>query len=70
MVIPRWSLGALYTSANLTDYSMFKDLYKLMDGRNIYGKVKALRDRNTTILALVALISSRLMYIACRSVKL
>ena len=70
MVIPRWSLGALYTSANLTDYSTFKDLYKLMDGRNIYGKVKALRDRNTTVLALVALISSRLMYIACRSVKL
>lgn len=70
MVIPRWSLGALYTSANLTDYSTFKDLYKLMDGRNIYGKVKSLRDRNTTILALVALISSRLMYIACRSVKL
>ena len=70
MVIPRWSLGALYTSANLTDYSTFKNLYKLMDGRNIYRKVKALRDRNTTILALVALFSSRLMYIACRSVKL
>lgn len=70
MIIPRWSLGALYTSANLTEYEVFKDLYKLMDGKGIYSKVKTLKDRNTTILALVAFMSCRLMYVACRSVKL
>lgn len=70
MIIPRWCLGALYTSANISKYQTFKQIYEEMEGKKILKKIKGINDRNTTILAIVAKISPLFMYYSCRSVKL
>lgn len=70
LILPRWSLGALYTSANLTEFKTFKNIYNTLDGKHLYDKVKIMKDRNSNILAMVAKINPWLLYLACRSVKL
>lgn len=70
LILPRWSLGALYTSANITEYKIFKNIYGVLSGKEIFDKVKVMKDRNSNILGLIAKISPRLLYISCRSIKL
>ena len=70
LIIPRWSLGALYTASNTCDYKTFKKLYKLMEGRQLLKRTLRLKDRNTSILAFISFVSPRLLYTASRSIKL
>ena len=70
MIVPRWSLGTLYTSAKLLDYKEYKELYTLMNGEKILDNIKAINDRNSYLLAFVAKLSPKLLYDLCRKMKL
>lgn len=66
MIFPRWSLGALYTSAKLVTYEEFKSLYAIMDGKQILNKLQGIKDARSILLATLAKLSQKLLYIACR----
>lgn len=70
MILPRWSLGTLYTSAKLLDYDKYKELYDLVGGKTILNKIRNINDRNSYLLAFVSKLSPKLLYKLCRSLKL
>ena len=70
MVLPRWSLGALYTASNSCDYKSFKELYDLVEGRKLFKQTLKIKDLNTSILGFISFLSPRLLYLASRSIKL
>lgn len=70
MILPRWSLGTLYTSAKLLDYDKYLELYDLVDGKHILDNIRNIKDRNSYLLALVSKLSPKLLYKLCRRMKL
>lgn len=65
LIIPRWSLGALYSSAALCDYRTFKTIYQEMDGQELLRKIKGIKDLKSYLLATVSFLSPKLLYELC-----
>lgn len=70
MILPRWELGTLYSSASLMDYEEYHELYKMMEGRTILKKVIGIGEIKAYLLALVSSISPRLLYALCKRMDL
>lgn len=69
-ILPRWELGALYTSAKLLSFDDYKNLYLHMDGKTILKRIKGIKERNAYLLAFVCFISPKLLYFLCRKLNL
>lgn len=70
MIIPRWSLGTLYTSAKLLEYKDYLKLYELVEGKEILKRINNINDIKSKVLAYVCNISPKLLYTICRLIKL
>ena len=70
VVLPRWELGTLFTASKLVDYDNYLKLYKMMDGRNILNKIITIKEAKAYLLALVAKLSPKMLYLLCRKMNL
>lgn len=70
MIVPRWSLGAIYSGANLLGKDEFNSLYNRMNTRRVLWKIINIRDLNSYLLAFVAWLSPSLLYWLCRRLNL
>ena len=70
LILPRWSLGVLYTSSNILNKDEFMKLYKTVDGKNLLKKIKGIGEIKAYLLALVSAISPNLLYTLLRKLKL
>lgn len=66
--LPRWEIGALYTSAKIMDYSNFLNVEKAMNGKCLYKELKGFKDVKARLLALMLMVSKKLFYILTRKV--
>ncbi|MBQ6478102.1 MAG: glycosyltransferase [Erysipelotrichaceae bacterium] len=69
-ILPRWKLGALYSAAKLLDYSDYRKLYEIMEGRKILSQIKGIGERNAYLLGAVCSFSPRVLYELCRRLNL
>lgn len=69
-ILPRWQLGALYTSASLLNRDDFLRLYEKMDGKTILRRLRGIKENKAYLLAFVSMVSGRLLYALCRRMNL
>ena len=69
-ILPRWELGTLYTSVNLLEYSDYKKIYELMDGRSILKRISGIGELKAYLLAMISALSCRLLYSLCKRMDL
>lgn len=69
-ILPRWELGTLYSLATLMDYSQYKQIYEMMDGRTILKRISGIGENKAYLLALVSSISPKLLYELCKRMNL
>ena len=70
ILLPRWQLGALYTSARICEYTDFKKIYDEMDGKAILKHIVGIGEIKAYLLATICSISPRLLYKLCRRMDL
>ena len=70
MIVPRWQLGALYTSSNLLDYDDYKKIYDEMQGRTILKRLIHIKEKKAYLLATVCSLSPKMLYWLCRKLNL
>lgn len=70
LILPRWQLGTLYTSASLMDKDEFCDVYYMMDGKTMISRIAGIGEIKAYALALVCSLSPNLLYSLCRKVDL
>ena len=70
MILPRWELGTLYTSARMCKYDDFKKIYDEMDGKTIFRRVFGIGEIKAYLLAAVCSTSPKLLYNLCRRMDL
>lgn len=66
--LPRWELGALYTSSKLLDYIEFTNVSFTMNSKGIYRRLVGFKDIKAKILSFVLFVSNRIFYYICRKV--
>lgn len=69
-ILPRWQLGALYTSASLLNRDDFLRLYEKMDGKTILRRLRGIKENKAYLLAFVSMVSGRLLYALCKRMNL
>lgn len=69
-ILPRWQLGALYTSACLLNRDDFLRLYEKMDGKTILRRLRGIKENKAYLLAFVSMVSGKLLYVLCRRMNL
>ena len=62
LIIPRWQLGALYTSARILNKEQFKQIYDLFEGKNMFNRIKGIKEKQAYALAAVSSMSCELLY--------
>jgi len=70
MILPRWELGTLYSSASLLEYEEYLKVYKMMDGKKIFRKIAGINEIKAYLLATVSSLSPKLLYRLCRRMDL
>lgn len=70
LILPRWELGTLYTSASLLDKEEYRDVYCMMDGKTMIRRIKGIGELKAYALSLICSISPDLLYSLCRKVDL
>ena len=70
MILPRWELGTLYASASLMDYSEYKKIYQMMDGKAIFKKLLGINEIKAYLLGFVSFLSPKLLYELCKRMDL
>lgn len=70
MILPRWSLGTLYSSAKLLTFEEYQRLYLKIEGNKLLDRIKGINDRNSYLLAFVAKMSCKILYKLCNFLKL
>lgn len=70
LIIPRWQLGTLYTSARMLKYEDYKDVYDLFDGKTLLKRLSRINEKKTYVLALVSSMSCKLLYKLCNRINL
>ncbi len=66
--LPRWELGALFTSAKLLDYKNFVAMVHIMNGKTIYKRLKGFKESKAILLSFMLLISNRVFYYVSRGI--
>ena len=69
-LLPRWELGALYTSARITEYEDFTKIYEEMDGKTVFSRLRGIGEIKAYLLGAVCSLSPRLLYRFCRRMDL
>ena len=69
-LLPRWELGALYTSARITEYDDFQKIYKEMNGKTVFSRLKGIGELKAYLLGFVCSLSPKLLYRLCRRMDL
>ena len=69
-LIPRWELGALYTSARILNYEDYKEVYEKLGGKTILKRMMGINEIKAYLLATVCSISPKLLYHLCRRMNL
>lgn len=69
-ILPRWELGALYTSARVTDYADFEKIYNEMNGRTMLKRIAGIGEIKAYLLAVVCNLSAKLLYALSRRMDL
>lgn len=62
LIIPRWQLGALYTSARILDFKEFVEIYNFFDGKTLLKRIIGISEIKAYALAFVSSISCLLLY--------
>ena len=62
LIIPRWQLGALYTSARIFNKNEFKQIYDLFEGKDMLNRIKGIKEKQAYALAAVSSLSCDLLY--------
>ncbi len=70
LLLPRWELGALYSSARIIDYDQYLKIYEEMDGRSIFKRIRGIGEIKAYLLASVCSASPKLLYNLCRRMDL
>ena len=70
MILPRWELGTLYSSASLVDPEEYRKMYDAMAGRSLLKRLIGIREIKTYALACVAALSPKALYHFCRKLDL
>ena len=70
LIIPRWQLGALYTSARMLDRNDFNKLYDQMEGKTILKRLKGIGEVKAYLLGTVCSLSKDLLYSLCQRMNL
>lgn len=66
--LPRWELGALYTSSKLMNYTEFENLAETMHGKSVYKRLNGFKDVKSRLLSFVLFTSNRAFYFICRRI--
>ena len=69
-ILPRWKLGALYTSARILSKDNFNQLCRIMDSKKIFDDIKGIGEIKAYLLAFVSRISDNVLYRLCRMMNL
>ena len=69
-VVPRWELGALYTSARMLKYEDYLKVYEQMGGKTIFQRIAGIGEIKAYLLAAVCSLSPKLLYELCRRMDL
>ncbi|MBR4461172.1 MAG: glycosyltransferase family 2 protein [Erysipelotrichaceae bacterium] len=69
-LLPRWELGALYTSARITEYEDFRKIYEEMNGKTVFRRLQGIGEIKAYLLGIVCSISPKLLYRFCRRMDL
>ncbi|MBQ6560424.1 MAG: glycosyltransferase family 2 protein [Erysipelotrichaceae bacterium] len=69
-LLPRWELGALYTSARITDYDDFKKIYEEMNGKTVFSRLRGIGEIKAYLLGAMCSLSPKLLYRFCRRLDL
>lgn len=67
--LPRWKVGALYTSARILNYNDFLTIEEEMRGGIIFKELKGFKDIKALILSCVLKVSKKLFYTIARKVN-
>ena len=67
--LPRWKIGALYTSARIMNFNDFLTVEEKMCGKSIFKELKGFKDIKALILSCVLKISKKLFYVIVRKVN-
>ena len=70
LILPRWQLGVLYSSARLLNREEFDSLYELVDGKSILKRIKGINEIKAYLLAIVSSASKGLLYRLCNRMDL
>ena len=62
LILPRWQLGALYTSARILTKQEFKQVYDLFNGKDMFNRIKGIKEKQAYALAAVSSMSWKLLY--------
>ena len=68
-ILPRWVLGALYSSSSLVNYEEFKILCHKMNSKKLVFSLFFMKEIKAIMLATVFFISTKLAYIFCRKIQ-
>ena len=66
--LPRWELGALFTSAKLLDFKNFIDMVNIMNGKTINKRLRGFKELKAIFLSFILLISNRVFYYVSRGI--
>ena len=69
-LLPRWELGALYTSARITEYEDFIKIYEEMNGKTVFQRLLGIGEPKAYLLGIVCSLSPKLLYRFCRRMDL
>ena len=70
LIIPRWQLGALYTSARIMDKDDYHKLYEQMEGKTLFKRLKGIGEIKAYMLGAVCSLSENLLYSLCKRMDL
>ncbi len=70
LIIPRWQLGALYTSARIMNKDDYHKLYEQMEGKTLFRRLKGIGEIKAYMLGAVCGLSEDLLYSLCKRMDL
>lgn len=66
--LPRWELGALYTSSKILNYKQFVEVFIEFDGKTISKRLNGFKEPKAKVLSKILRFSKRFFYIICRRI--
>lgn len=70
LIISRWQLGALYTSARILNFNEYTKVYKELNGKTVFRRVYKIGEIKAILLGMICSLSIKLMYRFCNILDL